>query len=138
MTARRAVLYGIFAAVATLTNFAFQAATVRLWPLPYAVAAGVVIGTLAGLAVKYVLDKRYIFRFTTQSLGQDGRLFVLYGLMSIVTTVIFWSGEFGFGAVFGTESARYIGGALGLLVGYVAKYQLDRRFVFRSSEAVAA
>lgn len=138
MTVRRAALYAAFAVIATLMNFGAQALTVRIWPLPLPVPAAVMAGTLAGLVVKYLLDKRYIFRFTTQNLGHDGRLFMLYALMSVVTTVIFWSSEFGFGAVFGTESARYVGGALGLLVGYAAKYQLDLRFVFREWSAAPA
>lgn len=130
MTIGRAGLYLVFAVVATACNFAAQAVVVRLWPGALAVPASVLAGTLAGLVVKYVLDKRYIFRFETTGLGHDGRLFVLYGAMSIVTTIVFWSSEFAFGAVFGTEPMRYVGGAIGLLVGYVVKYQLDRRFVF--------
>lgn len=133
MTVRRATLYAVFAVAATIVNFIAQAVTVRIWPFAFGVQAGVVAGTLAGLGVKYLLDKRYIFRFTTQNIGHDGRLFVLYAAMSIVTTAIFWSSEFAGGALSGSETGRYIGGALGLLVGYIAKYQLDRRFVFRTT-----
>jgi putative flippase GtrA len=123
--------------MATALNFGVQALTVRIWPIAYPVPAAMLAGTVAGLVVKYVLDKRYIFRFTTDGIGHDGRLFVLYGIMSVATTVVFWSSEFTFGAAFGSEGARYVGGAIGLLVGYVVKYQLDRRFVFRKAPASA-
>ena len=36
----------------------------------------------------------------------------------------------GFFYLFDFEGAAYVGGALGLAVGYVIKYQLDKRFVF--------
>lgn len=133
MTIGRAALYLIFAALATACNFAAQAACVRVWPWSYSIPASVLVGTLAGLVVKYLLDKRYIFRFETTGLGHDGRLFVLYGLMSVATTAVFWSSEFVFGAIFGTEAMRYVGGGIGLLVGYLVKYRLDRRFVFRAT-----
>ncbi|MCL1962124.1 MAG: GtrA family protein [Desulfovibrionaceae bacterium] len=49
----------------------------------------------------------------------------------MATTVIFWGFEFGFHAPFGTRWMRYLGGVIGLAIGYVAKYGLDKRFVFR-------
>ena len=135
MTISRAGLYLLFAALATVCNFGVQAGVVRVWSGSLAVPASVLVGTLAGLVLKYLLDKRYIYRFETTGLAHDGRLFVLYGVMSIATTVVFWSSEFGFGALFRTELMRYVGGTLGLLVGYVVKYQLDRRFVFTRATA---
>ncbi len=45
-------------------------------------------------------------------------------------TAIFWATETGFWLAFGTHAAREIGAVLGLAVGYVVKYQLDRRYVF--------
>jgi hypothetical protein len=30
---------------------------------------------------------------------------------------------------------KYVGAVLGLAIGYVTKYQLDRRFVFRTAPA---
>jgi putative flippase GtrA len=51
--------------------------------------------------------------------------------MGVVTTAVFWGFEFGFDHLFGTREMRYAGGVIGLAIGYVAKYQLDKRFVFR-------
>jgi hypothetical protein len=44
--------------------------------------------------------------------------------------MIFWAVEFAFDFVFDSEVMRYIGGVIGLSAGYVAKYHLDKRFVF--------
>ena len=50
--------------------------------------------------------------------------------MGIVTTLIFWGFEFSFGYFFETKQLRYLGGVIGLSIGYLAKYQLDKRYVF--------
>jgi putative flippase GtrA len=59
-------------------------------------------------------------------------MFTLYVTMGLVTTAILWGVEFGFNAIFGTAEARYIGGAMGLAIGYVIMYRLDKRYVFRT------
>lgn len=87
-------------------------------------------GTLAGLIVKYVLDKKYIFQFQTKDIKEDSIKFVLYSLMGIVTTLIFWGFELTFDAVFSFEQAKYAGAVFGLSIGYMTKYQLDKRYVF--------
>jgi preprotein translocase subunit SecA len=38
--------------------------------------------------------------------------------------------EFGFDFLFGTKLMRYVGGVIGLAIGYAIKYQLDKRYVF--------
>jgi putative flippase GtrA len=129
--ARIALLYTLFAAISTVANIGAQDLLLRVAHFDYAVALSVLFGTGVGLVVKYVLDKRYIFAFQTRDLGHDGRLFVLYTLMGVVTTAIFWGFEFGFDALFGTREMRYLGGVIGLALGYLAKYRLDKRFVFR-------
>jgi putative flippase GtrA len=92
------------------------------------------IGTGVGLVIKYLLDKRYIFRFQTQSAAQDGKLFVLYTCMGIATTAVFWATEWMFHVWFGSDFMRYVGACLGLTVGYITKYWLDKRYVFVSSQ----
>jgi len=83
-----------------------------------------------GLVVKYVLDKRYIFRFRARDMAHDTRTFALYAAMGVITTVIFWGFEFGFHHVFQSKEMRYLGGVIGLAIGYLAKYHLDKRYVF--------
>ena len=130
---RLALLYAFFCAVAIVVNIGAQHLTVLLWPA--AIALSIIVGTGAGLVVKYLLDKRYIFRFTPQNARHDGTTFVLYTLMGIVTTVIFWAFEYGFWLASGTGRGRYLGGVIGLVIGYVSKYHLDKRFVFNAPRA---
>ncbi len=50
--------------------------------------------------------------------------------MGIFSTLIFWSTETIFWLIWGTNNMREIGALIGLSLGYVIKYNLDRRFVF--------
>jgi putative flippase GtrA len=88
------------------------------------------VGTLAGLAVKYAFDKKHIFSFPSRSLIHDGQKFILYCLMGVVTTCVFWAIEMAFDYIFHTFSMRYVGAVTGLSIGYFVKYQLDKRYVF--------
>lgn len=128
-----ALKYSLFALIATVLNIGSQDVSYRLVPLEQdqAVIASIIVGTGVGLVVKYLLDKRYIFRFQAQSLAHDGQTFLLYTIMGLATTAIFWGFEWGFHKAFASDMMRYLGGVIGLAIGYWAKYQLDKRFVFR-------
>ena len=132
--AKLATLYAAFAAVATVANIGSQDITTRLYDGPFHIAASIIVGTGVGLVVKYILDKRYIFRYQTKNLAHDGKTFALYTVMGLVTTVIFWGFEFGFEHLFGTKRMRYVGGVIGLAIGYIVKYHLDKRYVFNVRE----
>jgi len=129
-----AVLYVVLAAVATIVNIGSQALAVALYHGMYAITVSILIGTGLGLLVKYVLDKRYIFRFQTRDLRHDTQLFVLYTTMGLLTTLIFWAAEWGFYAVFETATMRYLGALVGLAIGYLVKYHLDKRYVFSAEK----
>jgi putative flippase GtrA len=129
---RVTLLYALFAAISTVVNIGSQVVVHRLVGWAFETVIALAVGTGAGLVVKYVLDKKFIFGYSTRSFTHDLKLLALYATMSLVTTGIFWSFEFGFIAIFRSEFMGYVGGALGLTIGYVAKYHLDRRFVFRA------
>lgn len=122
--------YAAFAVVATVANLAAQRAVLAIDSSALGFAAAVAVGTLVGLAIKYVLDKRWIFYDLSTGVGAHGRKFALYTAMGVVTTLIFWGAETGFWLVWRTDFMRELGACLGLAIGYVVKYQLDRRFVF--------
>jgi putative flippase GtrA len=126
-----ALKYTIFAILATLANIGSQDLAVRLYSGEYSILLSVFFGTGIGLVVKYILDKRYIFGFQARDLAHDSKTFVLYTLMGIITTVIFWGFEFGFQWLFHSKEMRYLGGVIGLAIGYWIKYELDKRYVFR-------
>ncbi len=129
------VNYAIFALIATAANIGAQDLVIRSYSGAFDILASVIVGTGVGLVVKYILDTRYIFRFRARSVAHDTQTFALYTVMGLATTVIFWGFEFGFHHVFETKEMRYLGGVIGLAIGYLTKYHLDKRYVFRT-EAV--
>lgn len=122
--------YALFACIATLVNVTVQYASLSLYSGSYSLYAAMAFGTLAGLVVKYILDKNYIFNYVVANRRDDANKFILYSLMSVFTTLIFWGFEIAFDAVFASEAAKYWGAVLGLALGYTTKYQLDKRYVF--------
>lgn len=131
MTLRALVLrYACFAAIATLVNLAVQRLVLVMGDGAGLFAAAVGAGTIAGLVVKYVLDKRWIFYDQARGAKAHGRKFALYTAMGVVTTAIFWGFETAFWLIWRTDAMRELGAVIGLAIGYVVKYNLDRAFVF--------
>jgi len=93
-------------------------------------------GTLAGLVAKYILDKKYIFYHTPKDKKDDAKKFVLYSFMGIFTTIIFWGTEITFDALLENPNAKYIGAVIGLSIGYIIKYFLDKKYVFIYKEEI--
>ncbi|MBX4959436.1 GtrA family protein [Rhizobium lentis] len=129
-----AARYFAFAMLSTAANFAVQAAVMELAPSP-SLMPSILAGTAAGFGLKYLLDKRWIFFDGYTSYGDEMLKVVLYGVFSVLTTLIFWGFEIAFWTIWKTELAKYTGGALGLAIGYISKYTLDRKFVFKPEEA---
>jgi putative flippase GtrA len=50
--------------------------------------------------------------------------------MGVFTTIIFWGTEIAFDYLIRTPNAKYLGAMIGLSVGYVIKYYLDKKYVF--------
>ena len=137
--------YALFAVIATVANLGTQRLIMPLsgsmpaWldgvvtPKLFAAAVfgmAMILGTFVGLVIKYVLDKKWIFFDAGTGLKQHGAKFGLYTAMGLVTTAIFWSTETLFWTIWHIDAMRELGAVLGLAVGYVVKYRLDRRFVF--------
>lgn len=127
------IRYGAFAAAATLANLAAQRIVLALVEGYGGYVLAVAAGTGAGLVLKYLLDRRWIFYDTSTGLAVHGRDFTLYTVMGVVTTLIFWVTESAFWLVWRTDLMREVGAVLGLTAGYAIKYNLDKRFVFRNA-----
>jgi putative flippase GtrA len=125
--------YTIFAVVATLANLAVQRVVLSYDASSRGFALAVAAGTAAGLLIKYLLDKRWIFNDVSSGARSHGRKFTLYTVMGIITTMVFWGTETGFWLLWRTEFMRELGAILGLCIGYFIKYKLDRRYVFTDS-----
>ncbi|MEM8729288.1 MAG: GtrA family protein [Pseudomonadota bacterium] len=124
------VRYSVFAVLATLANLGTQRLVLAWNDAALGFALAVFFGTLVGLVIKYLLDKRWIFADRSSGLKAHGRKFTLYTIMGLATTAIFWGTETTFWLIWKTDLMREAGAVLGLAVGYVVKYNLDRRFVF--------
>jgi putative flippase GtrA len=132
------IRYSAFAALATLANLLTQRLVLSIAEGEQGFAFAVISGTAVGLLLKYVLDKRWIFFDPSSGLAVHGRKFTLYTLMGIITTLVFWGTETVFWLTWRTHLMREIGAVIGLTIGYVIKYNLDRRFVFRLPRGVRA
>lgn len=131
MTLRTLLIrYTAFAVLATLANLAAQRIVLLVRDDDVFFVLALAAGTLVGLVIKYLLDKRWIFYDLETGIKAHGQKFTLYTVMGLFTTVIFWGMETGFWLIWQTESMRELGAVIGLTIGYVIKYNLDRRFVF--------
>ena len=79
-----AVRYVLFAIISTIVNLAFQYISFALYSGFLSLYVAMFAGTLAGLVLKYVLDKKYIFFHTPKSKKDDGKKFMLYSLMGVL------------------------------------------------------
>lgn len=133
-----AIMYTLFAAFSTAINIGAQMLSIWAYKGAYSVELSILIGTAAGLPLRYLLEKRYIFTFKSNNIAHDGQLFVLYSFMGVFTTAIFWGVEYAFHLIFATDTMRYVGGVIGLVIGFYVKYQLDKKYVFVSGDKQVA
>lgn len=130
------IRYAAFAGIATLANLGVQRLVLAQTYGWYVLA--LLAGTAVGLVVKYVLDKRWIFFDTLQTLKNETRQFGLYTLTGVGTTALFWGSETLFWMIWQTQTMRETGAILGLTAGYIIKYNLDYRYVFRQDNTARA
>ncbi|MCJ2068454.1 GtrA family protein [Methylobacterium sp. J-030] len=121
--------YVMFAFVATFANLATQELVIRITPV-VPLTLSILAGTATGFVLKYVLDKRWVFSERYASPAREIYKVALYGAFSVGTTLVFWGFEIAFWSLWRTDFAKYTGAAIGLTIGYVAKFALDRTFVF--------
>jgi putative flippase GtrA len=123
-----------FAIIATMANLAAQRAVLSYESSGTGFVLAVLLGTVVGLAIKYVLDKRWIFYDLSSGLKSHSRRFTLYTLMGVLTTMIFCGTETAFWMIWQSDLMRELGAIMGLCVGYVVKFNLDRRYVFTDAQ----
>lgn len=133
-----AVKYAVFAVISTLFNLLFQYLSFLVYSDFASLYVAMFFGTLAGLVAKYILDKKFIFYHTPTDKKDDAKKFALYSLMGVFTTIIFWGTEIAFDALSQDPNAKYLGAVVGLSIGYVIKYFLDKKYVFIHKEEVTA
>ena len=125
--------YSLFALIATIINLFTQFISLAIYSQDFSLYIAIFFGTLTGLIAKYILDKKYIFYYVVKDKKEDSQKFILYSIMGVFTTLIFWGFEIGFDYIFDSEIAKYIGAIIGLSIGYITKYFLDKKFVFKGN-----
>ncbi len=129
--------YTIFALISTIFNLLFQYLSFGAYDGFGSLYVAMFFGTLAGLVVKYILDKKFIFYHAPIDKRDDAKKFLLYSLMGVFTTIIFWGTEIAFDSLSGNPNAKYLGAVIGLSIGYLIKYFLDKKYVFIHKEEAA-
>jgi putative flippase GtrA len=126
MDIKLAIIYTVLAAFSTLINISAQAISLPLYSGEFNFWLAIIFGTDAGLVSKYFLDKKYIFDVAPSSGANYVSSFLLYSTTGVITTFVFW----GFDYLFNSIPMHYLGAVIGLSIGYIIKYQLDKKFVF--------
>ncbi len=125
-----AIKYSFFAIIASGVNLLFQYLSLCLYKDFGSLYLAMFVGTLVGLVCKYSLDKKFIFYHTPKTKMHDFKKFIAYTFTGVFTTVIFWGTEIEFNIYFKDENAKYVGAIIGLSIGYITKYFLDKKYVF--------
>lgn len=129
------VRFAGFAAIAIVLNLCCQNAVLLIfggyW---FGIYLALAFGNAAGLFFKYVADKYWVFGDLDATLGGNSKKFALYAYFGVFTTVIFWVTELLFHYFFETVFMTNVGAVLGLCIGYVAKYNLDKHITFKQQQ----
>lgn len=128
-----ATRYLLFAVIATAINICTQWAFLRAYTGHFDIALSIGAGTATGLVTKFLLDRRWIFRFRGQTWRHEQTAATRYALTGVSTTAIFWGTEWLFHLLFANETMRYVGASIGLAIGYTIKYQMDKQYTFRQN-----
>jgi putative flippase GtrA len=123
------VRYVLFAIMAGLSNIVAQEIIVRT-VLSEPIEISILVGTVMGFFVKYLLEKRWVFLDIYDGHQAEIRKVLVYSVFGVGTTLLFWGFELSFWHVGHTVEAKYLGAVLGLSLGNWIKYVLDKRYVF--------
>ena len=126
--------YTFFAIIATFANLITQRIVISFGQTNIYLFLAILSGTFIGLLIKFLLDKKWIFRDKSSGLRLQSLKFGKYSIMGIITTLIFWSFETSFWFIWKTKNMREVGALIGLALGYIIKYNLDKRFFFSKKE----
>ena len=128
--------YSSFCIIAMLVNLLTQRFFIESSITENSYVVALIMGTVAGLFIKFLLDKNFIFNDLNDNSSNKINKFPAYTLNSVFTTLIFWGTESLFYFLGGTNFFREIGAILGLTIGYIIKYRMDKRFVFSRNQGL--
>ena len=125
--------YCFFAILATLVNLYVQRLILNIENSFTFLLYAIFCGTLIGLLIKFILDKYFIFFNYEKKIKNNSKMFLKYTILGIFTTIVFWAIESVFWLIWQTEMMREIGAIIGLTIGYILKFGLDRKYVFKTN-----
>ena len=126
-----ALKYIIFAVIATLANLGAQRFILSIGKDENPIILAILIGTIIGLVIKYQLDKKWIFYFKNVRFINETGNFFLYSFFGLFTTSIFWITELFFWITTKDQVMRELGAIIGLTIGYILKYHIDKKYIFK-------
>lgn len=124
------IRYFFFSLLASYINLFSQRIILAISETDIYYFLAIFAGTFLGLIVKYFLDKKWIFFDRVFGIKLGSKQFFKYSLMGVFSTLLFWGTESLFWFIWHTQHMREIGAIIGLTIGYITKYNLDKRFVF--------
>ncbi len=123
--------YAGFAVAAIFINLLNQNAVLSwLGQHWFGIYVAIFFGNAAGLVFKFIADKYWVFDDVDPSLVANSKKFALYAFFGVFTTLLFWGFELAFHYAFQSVVMTNVGAVLGLCVGYVIKYNLDKHVTF--------
>ena len=126
--------YSLFALISSFANV-FTQYCVDLMSLGFiGTYISLLMGSIVGLITKYILDKKYIFYYNSLDFYNNLKKFILYSFLGVFTTMIFWGIELTFFFIFNNIYAKYLGAMIGLTIGYIIKFNLDKKYVFVNNQ----
>jgi len=129
------VRYAGFAGLAIAINLFSQNAVLSVFGgIWFGIYVAIAFGNGAGLVFKYIVDKYWVFEDADASLVSNSRKFALYAAFGVGTTLIFWGVELAFHYIFQSQVMTNIGAIIGLSIGYVIKYNLDKHITFTNQK----
>ena len=128
---KKIFLYTLFAIISSIFNLLSQRIILSINNTNLFFFIAIIFGTIVGLIIKFFLDKSFIFFDKNKNFLSVGKKFGLYTFMGIFSTIIFWGTESIFWIIWREENMRELGAILGLLTGYILKYRLDKKYVFK-------
>ena len=131
MIKKKYFLLLIFSVLAIVANLLTQRLILLINKSNLFLLIAIFLGTLVGLLIKFYLDKRWIFFDKSFGIISQARTFSLYSTMGIFTTIFFWITETIFWLIWKNHNMRELGALIGLSIGYIIKYNLDKSFVFK-------
>ena len=125
---KKIIKYILFAIFATIANLLTQRIILSFFQTTFFLLA-IFLGTLVGLIIKFFLDKTFIFFDKSKISKKLGKSLVFILQMGFFQQLFLGNRVY---ILDNLENRKHeeIGAVIGLSIGYIIKYKLDKKYVF--------